>query len=311
MAQPKVRLKVVEALQDDAYKGIARIDSEVMRDLGIKRGDVIIIKGNKETVAIADRAYPADVGEGVVRIDGILRRNAKTGIGDFVEISKAEVKEAKKIVIAPAQKGIMVQADSDGLRRGLLGRAVLKGDIIVLGGVQRRRDLFSEMGMDEEMGGLFGDMLNNMGFANLGGGITQIRFVVVNTNPNQPCIISENTEVVLSPKAVEISEEKIPEITYEDIGGLSDEVKKIREMRDWGHEIIIVSARPPWATNLTMRWLSLHRVPFDKIFCVGFGKGTKDRKLEVIKREKIKYFFDDNKKISDFLNHNFVVTTHL
>jgi len=230
MVQPKVRLKVVEALQDDAYKGIARIDSEVMRDLGIKRGDVIIIKGNKETVAIADRAYPADVGEGVVRIDGILRRNAKTGIGDFVEISKAEVKEAKKIVIAPAQKGIMVQADSDGLRRGLLGRAVLKGDIIVLGGVQRRRDLFSEMGMDEEMGGLFGDMINNMGFANLGGGITQIRFVVVNTNPNQPCIISENTEVVLSPKAVEISEEKIPEITYEDIGGLSDEVKKIREM---------------------------------------------------------------------------------
>jgi len=88
-------------------------------------------------------------------------------------------------------------------------------------------------------------------------------------------------------------------------------VKKIREMRDWGHEIIIVSARPPWTTNLTMRWLSLHRVPFDKIFCVGFGKGTKDRKLEVIKREKIKYFFDDNKKISDFLNHNSVVTTHL
>lgn len=230
MVKNKVKLKVVEALQDDAYKGTARIDAETMRELDIKRGDVIIIKGNRETVAIADRAYPSDVGERIIRIDGILRRNAKTGIGDVVETSKADIKEAKKIMIAPAQKGIMVQAEPDGLRRGLLGRALVKGDIVVLGGVQRRRDVFSEMGIDEEMGGLFGDMLNNMGFGNLGGGITQIRFLVVSTNPNQPCYVSENTEVVLSSKAVEISEERIPEITYEDIGGLEEEVKKIREM---------------------------------------------------------------------------------
>ena len=231
MADKKpAKLKVVEALQDDAYKGIARIDSEVMRELDIKRGDVIIIKGNRETVAIADRAYPADVGEGIIRIDGILRRNAKTGIGDAVEISKATVKEAKKIIIAPAQKGIMVQADPNSLRRGLLGRTVVKGDVVVLGGVQRRRDLFSEMGVDEEFGGLFGDMLNNMGFGNLGGGITQIRFLVVGTSPNQPVIITENTEVALNPKAVDISEEKISEIAYEDIGGLDEEVRKIREM---------------------------------------------------------------------------------
>ncbi|MEK6926630.1 MAG: CDC48 family AAA ATPase [Nanoarchaeota archaeon] len=230
MIKKKYRLKVVEALQDDAYKGIARIDSEVMRELEIKRGDVIYIKGNRETVAIADRAYPADVGEGIIRIDGILRRNAKTGIGDAVEISKSEIKEAKKIIVAPAQKGIMVQATPESLRRGLLGRAVVKGDVVVLGGVQRRRDLFSEMGEDEFLGGLFGDMINNMAFGNLGGGITQLRFLVVNTNPNQPVVITENTEVVLNPKAVEISEEKIPEINYEDIGGLEEEIKKIREM---------------------------------------------------------------------------------
>ena len=76
-----IQLKVVEAQQDDAYKGIARIDGEVMRELGIRRGDIILIKGNRETIAIVDRAYPADVGEGIIRIDGILRRNAKTGIG--------------------------------------------------------------------------------------------------------------------------------------------------------------------------------------------------------------------------------------
>ena len=135
-----VKLHVVESQQDDAYKGIARIDAEVMRILGIRRGDVILIKGNRETVAIADRAYPADVGEGIIRIDGILRRNARAGIGDVVFVSKADVKEAKKIMIAPAQKGIMVQAEPEGLKRGLLGRSVLKGDVVVLGGVQRRSE---------------------------------------------------------------------------------------------------------------------------------------------------------------------------
>jgi len=144
MAEKKqVQLKVVEAQQDDAYKGIARIDAEIMRDLGIRRGDVVLIKGNRETVAIADRAYPADVGEGIIRLDGILRKNAKTGLGDVVKISKAEVKEAKKVMIAPAQQGIMVQADPESLRRGLLGRTVLKGDVVVLGGAQRRKDLLS------------------------------------------------------------------------------------------------------------------------------------------------------------------------
>ncbi len=231
MTKKQVQLKVVEALQDDAYKGIARIDSEIMRDLEIRRGDVIIIKGNRETVAIADRAYPADVGEGIIRIDGILRRNAKTGIGDVVTITKADIKEAKKIIIAPAQKGIMVQADPDNLRRGLLGRAVLKGDIVVLGGVQRRRDLMAEeFGDMDDIFGNLGDILGGMGFGGLGGGVTQIKFLIVNTNPNQPVIITENTEVTLNPKAVELSDEKIPEITYEDIGGLNDEIKKIREL---------------------------------------------------------------------------------
>lgn len=137
----QIQLKVVEAMQDDAYKGIARIDTETMRQLDIKKGDSILIKGNRETIALVDRAYPADAGEGIIRIDGILRKNAKSGIGDIVSVSKAELKEAKKVMIAPAQKGVMVQADSDSLRMGLLGRAVIKGDILVLGGVERRRDV--------------------------------------------------------------------------------------------------------------------------------------------------------------------------
>jgi transitional endoplasmic reticulum ATPase len=229
MTKKDIQLKVVEALQDDAYKGIARIDSGMMRELDIRPGDPVIIKGGRETIAIADRAYPADVGEGIIRIDGILRKNAKTGIGDVVAISKAIIKDAKKIVIAPAQQGVMIQGDPEGLKRGLLGRPVIKGDILVLGGVQRRKDL-----MSDDFGDIFGDIndiLGKMGFGgNFGGGIAQIRFIVASTNPNQAVLITENTEVSLSSKAVEISDENIPEINYEDIGGLSEEIRKIREM---------------------------------------------------------------------------------
>jgi transitional endoplasmic reticulum ATPase len=232
----KYELKGAEALPDDAYKGIARIDSELMRNLGLRRGDAISIVGKRQTIAIVDRAYPADVGENIIRIDGILRKNAKIGIGDVVIVSPAEYKEAKKITLAPAQQGIMVQADSEFLRRGLLGRVVIKGDLVVMGGVQRRKDIMSEE-FGDEINDIFGDLLGNMGinlggfgFGGLGGGTSQIKFVVVNTNPSVPVIITENTQVVLNPKAIDVIEEKIPEINYEDIGGLTDEIKKIREM---------------------------------------------------------------------------------
>src|SRR3989338_1346931 len=223
----EIQLNVVEAMQDDVYKGIARIDSATMKELGITRGDVITIKGNRETIAIADRAYPSDIGEKIIRIDGILRKNARTSLGEIVKISKANVKEAKKITIAPAQKGIMVQADSNSLRNGLLGRTMIKGDLVILGAVQRRKDLLSD-DFGDDFGGMLGDMLGNMGMGTLGR--TQIKFLVVNASPAQAVVVTENTEITLNPKAMEISEDDSPGINYEDIGGLSEEIKKIREM---------------------------------------------------------------------------------
>ena len=87
------RLKVLEALQEEAYKGIVRIDSQTMRRLEVKAGDIIEIEGGRLTVGIIDRAYPTDIGQNVIRMDGILRRNAKTGIGDYVKIRKADLKQ--------------------------------------------------------------------------------------------------------------------------------------------------------------------------------------------------------------------------
>ena len=183
--QPKhVKLKVLEALQDDAYKGVARIDTEVMRALGLQRGDIISIKGERETVAIVDRSYPADIGEGIIRIDGLTRKNSKTSIGEKIAIKKADVKIAKKIAIAPAQQGVVVQGDPEAFRNGLLGRALIKGDLISLGGVQRRKDLMQ--GMDD----IFGDLQDLFGGGGIPGfsGFQNIRFSVVSTSPNKTSV---------------------------------------------------------------------------------------------------------------------------
>jgi transitional endoplasmic reticulum ATPase len=223
MAIEELKLKVMESLQEDAYKGIARINTATMRQLNVNPGDVICLKGEKETIAIVDRAYPADVGEPIIRVDGIIRRNAKTGIGEIVSVKKIDVKEAKKVTIAPAQKGVKVHADPDLFKHGLLGRAVVTGDIVVLGGTQRRKDLMADS--FEDLFEIFGEAFGNMPFQ-----FGTTRFVVANTNPKQAVVITETTEIALNPVAVDISEERVPEVTYEDIGGLTEETKRVREM---------------------------------------------------------------------------------
>ena len=219
-----VKVKVAEAFQDDVNKGIVRVDSRFLKLAGIKPGDIVEIDGEKKTVAIVDRAYPGDIGLDIIRMDGLIRRNAKTGLGEIVTLRKADVKEAKKVVIAPARKGIMIKAPSELFTRGLLGRAVVKGDIISLGGAKRRRSVM----MDSPF---FSDVFNMLDEGMIGFGFSDIKFLVVETNPKQPVLITENTEIALNPEAVELKEEgRLLEVTYEDIGGLDEEIKKIREM---------------------------------------------------------------------------------
>lgn len=222
--KPESNLKVMEALQEEAYKGIVRIDAETMQTLGIHVGEVIELEGARKTVGIADRAYPTDVGQQVIRMDGILRRNAKTGIGEYVKVRKAEIKEAKTLSIAPAQKGVLVRADAEIFKRALLGRAVLKGDIIVPGGYRQRRRAMSESPFFDDVFNMFEESFSGTF------GMAGIRFVVINTNPKDAVLITESTELTLIPKSTDVEEEKIPEVTYEDIGGLKEEVKKLREM---------------------------------------------------------------------------------
>ncbi|MFO7711349.1 MAG: CDC48 family AAA ATPase [Candidatus Woesearchaeota archaeon] len=222
----ETKLKVAEAVQDDVNKGIVRVDSSILRDLGLRPGDPLEIQGERVTVATVERAYPGDIGLNIIRMDGLLRRNAKTGIGEYVAINTADVKEAKKVVIAPARKDIVVKADPVFFRRGLHNRVVLTGDIISIGGRRRtRKGTYSGSPFFDDIVELFDEgMMSSFGFSD-------IKFIVVDTNPKQAVRITDMTEIVFNPEAEEAEEEHdVPEVTYEDIGGLQDEIKKIREM---------------------------------------------------------------------------------
>jgi transitional endoplasmic reticulum ATPase len=218
-----IRLKVAEAIQDDVNKGVVRVDSSFMREIDVRPGDIVEIEGNRKTVAVVDRAYPGDIGLNIIRMDGLTRRNARTSIGEVLVVRKATVEPAKKVAIAPAREGIVVRASPNVFKQGLLGRAVAKGDIISLGGTKRRKSAMSQSPFFDEVFNMMEESMMAYGFGDL-------KFVVVETNPKNSVIITEQTEIVLNPEAVEVKDEEVPEVSYEDIGGLDEEIRKVREM---------------------------------------------------------------------------------
>ncbi|MBI4895971.1 MAG: AAA family ATPase [Candidatus Aenigmarchaeota archaeon] len=219
-----VTLKVGELTErGDFGRGIVRISARDMRKININEGDVIEIEGKRKTVGIAVRAYPVDIGLDIIRMDGLARRNAGTGIGDVVAVRAAQVKEAKAVTIAPARKGIIIHMANNLLKQNLLMRPLMTGDIIIPNPIvqpdrRAQNTLFEQFfGMD------IGDFL----FTPFG----DEKFIVVNTDPKGPVRITRETEVELLPQAAKPLEEgKIPEVTYEDLGGLHEEIKKVREM---------------------------------------------------------------------------------
>ena len=224
--QPELKLKVAEAVQDDVNRGLVRIDSVLLKKLGLNSGDIVEIEGGRKTVGIVDRSYPGDINLGIVRMDPNIRRNAKTSLGDIVTIRKTAVVEAKKVIVAPARKDFMIKAPPEMFKQGLLGKAFVKGDVVSLTSLRRRQSLGQNP--------FFDDMVSALSDSQLGFGIGtfgDLKFIVINTQPVKlPVIVTEETVVEYNPEAEIEKEVSVPEISYEDIGGLEDEIKKIREM---------------------------------------------------------------------------------
>ena len=218
--EDELKLKVAEAFsQSDIGRSVARIDPKCMEDLNLKDGDVIEIEGNKITTATVI-ASQSDVSLGILRIDSYLRRNAGTSIGEEVTIRPAQIKEAKKVKLAPVDQEIAIQGNLNGV---FLNRIVNKGDIIVTG-IRRQQPKTPNMMIDD----FLNQMMSNM--ASIG----EIKLAVVNTKPLGPVKITDTTQIEMETKPVDPNKfegvDNLIDVSYEDIGGLENEVKKIREM---------------------------------------------------------------------------------
>src|SRR3989338_11575073 len=129
---PEIKLRVGELTErNDFGRGIVRIAAKDMKQIGVTEGDVIEIEGKRKTAAVVVRAYPADIGLDVIRMDGLCRRNCGAGIGEAVAVRKAAIKEAKDVTIAPARKGIIIHMGSNLMKHNLLMRPAVTGDIII------------------------------------------------------------------------------------------------------------------------------------------------------------------------------------
>jgi len=190
----EVQLRVAEARQRDIGRKIARLDSRAIRELGLSPGDLVEIIGKRSTLAIVWPPYKEDDGMGLIRIDGEVRRNAGVSVGDYVRVAKANAKPATKIVLAPFESLPFVGDFARIVRSQLLNLPVMKGDIIVI----------PVLGMGVEL-------------------------KVTSTSPTNAVIVTENTIVEVSTTPVRRVEE-VGGITYEDIGGLHEELQRIREM---------------------------------------------------------------------------------
>src|SRR5687767_3983338 len=195
----KATLKVAEAEQRDIGRKIVRIDPDAAQSLNVMTGDALELSSfGKNAVLLSWPGRDKDRGSSLVRIDGYTRNKLDVGIGDTIEVKKVESKDAKSITFAPTEPLRIIGAEQY-LAESLNGQLMTKGDIIPLNVMGQRIDL-----------------------------------VVISTDPSGPIIINDATKVTVSEdsaKAVQASQEgKVPSITYEDIGGIRNEIARVREM---------------------------------------------------------------------------------
>ena len=190
-----VSLKVLEAYTRDVGRGTARIDYDTMGSLGVSTGDIIEIKGKRRTVVKCLPLYPSDEGKGIVRLDGLVRNNAGIGIGDAINARKVKAVPAEKVVISPLEA--IPPIDERYLADALESVPLIKGDNVMV--------------------------------PYFGGRLT---FQIIGITP-PPAV--DTAAIVTSKTTFTITEKDealrgMPQVSYEDIGGLRDEMQKVREM---------------------------------------------------------------------------------
>lgn len=186
-------LKVLEAYTRDVGRGIARIDYDTMDSLAVSTGDVVEIRGKRRTTAKCLPLYPSDEGKGIIRIDGLVRNNSGIAIGDTIFIRKIKAVPAEKAIVAPLEA--IPPIDERYLADALESVPIIKGDNVMV--------------------------------PYFGGRLT---FQVIGVTPANAdaVLVTQKTIFHIAEKGETLR--GVPQVTYEDIGGLREEIKKVREM---------------------------------------------------------------------------------
>ncbi len=192
----EISLRVGDAKQRDVARGIARIDQKTMEKLNVSAGDVIEILGKRRTSAIAWPAYSEDQGRDIIRIDGFTRKNAGASINEYIVVTKAEVKDALSIVLAPIDMRLNVDEDfTNFVKNRLMERTFIEGDTTLV------------------------MMLGH-----------PVQFTVMKTRPHGILRLTYDTKLQILTEPAPEAKLGVPRTTYEDIGGLKEEIQRLREM---------------------------------------------------------------------------------
>jgi len=191
----EVILKIAEASQRHVGKGIAVVDPKTAEDNNWEAGQIIELVGNRKSHVKLWPGSAQDYGTGIIKIDGITRQNIGSGIGEKISVKKVDAKHAEQVVISPIEK-LSAEGLQEYMQANYIGHVLTTGDTLVA---------------TTQLGG-------------------KTQLIVTNTTPaSKPVIVTEQTRFKLGAmtKAIDHS---VPRITYDDLGGLKNEVQKIREM---------------------------------------------------------------------------------
>ncbi len=195
MAEESIRLKVAAAMPKDQGRGIVRLNTEVRDQLGVRSGDYVLLKGTKDTIAVCWPSLKEDEVLDMVRMDGLIRANSGVKLGEMVEVSAAKVPDATRVVLAPSQPVRFQPGFEEYIKQQIMNKPVTRGDLLLI--------------------------------ASIGQGL---QFMATAVAPSKHVKVTPETKVEVLTKPTKPDEILVPQVTYEDIGGLNKEIQKIREM---------------------------------------------------------------------------------
>jgi len=215
------KLRIERLEKSRSGRSLCYIDQDVMFDLGLNTGDIIEIRGKKKTTGIA-ASSAADRGKGIIRLDGLQRLNAGATIGEYVSLKIAEVYPAIELVLTPTRPNIDLKRQADAIKSKLIDKPVVIGDIVdVLGTFVQRHDQDNPMSDLMKMFQLGGKKRATLG---------TLRLIVENLNPLDKVVKITRDTIIKVNKRVAVLNVSGGVVTYDDVGGLTDEIQRIREM---------------------------------------------------------------------------------